>query len=133
MSYQSYLSSIRSESRQATIDMFCIVSIYGSCALSILSIQFFLVSIVLSLYMACRLNDIAIGSKLYQLFCVYDENSKLDQFIDRITHVLACSTFPIGMAIVGLDMAPLWQDSIVMSLVAITMIAMLFDNETFKH
>ena len=124
----SKISSLLSN-RQAMIDTFCIGAIYGSCALSLIDIKFFLLSLSLSLLLACRMNNMNPLGYIGYVFCVYDSNNKFHQFVDVMATLLAYSAivFAVLMPIL-FDMA-FYKACLNLSLASISILMLLFDRE----
>ncbi len=115
--------------RQAAIDSFSIFAIYGSCALSLIDIKFFLLSLSLSLLLACRLNNMNPLSTFGYVFITYDSNNKFHQFVDVSATMLAYSAIIFAIAMPMLFDMEFYKACLNLSLASISILMLLFDRE----
>ena len=96
---RSYLLS-RSVSRLSIsskhVDMAILSIAYLSACMSIASLSYFFISMIACAVLSCRLNGMDIYGSIYRMFCVYNERSLFDLWIDNMACLfvmlnIACS------------------------------------------
>ena len=115
--------------RQAAIDTFCIFSIYGACALSLVDVRFFIASLALSLLLACRLNNVNPIGAIGYVFITYDSNNKFHCFIDYMATLLAYSAIIFAVLMPMLFDMEFYKACLNLSLACISILMILFDRE----